>query len=115
MNAPSDTAADESSEYYSWELPDGPTRVRISVEAIERILIEGIRGMGLLPKRGGGIVPAVELVTGVLPLAVMIREDKLYQLPNLMQRGRAFGMIRFDDGFHMGRLDDGCIIIRRVG
>jgi Tfp pilus assembly ATPase PilU len=27
----------------------------------------------------------------------MIRDNKLYQLPNLMQRGRAFGMIRLDD------------------
>jgi twitching motility protein PilT len=33
----------------------------------------------------------------VLPLAVLIRDDKLFQLPNLMQRGRAFGMIRFEE------------------
>jgi twitching motility protein PilT len=51
----------------------------------------------LVPAIGGGVVPAIELVTGVLPLAVLIRDDKLYQLPNLMQRGRAFGMIRFDE------------------
>ncbi len=51
----------------------------------------------LLPSRAHGVVPAVEVVTGVLPLAVLIRDDKLYQLPNLMQRGRAFGMIRFED------------------
>ena len=43
-----------------------------------------------------GMVPAVELLTGVLPLANMIRDDKLFQLPNLMQRGRSFGMIRFE-------------------
>ena len=35
--------------------------------------------------------------TGVLPLATMIRDNKLFQLPSLMQRGRAFGMIRLDD------------------
>jgi twitching motility protein PilT len=27
----------------------------------------------------------------------MIRDNKLFHLPNLQQRGRAFGMIRFDD------------------
>lgn len=43
------------------------------------------------------MVVAIELVTGVLPLAVLIRDDKLFQLPNLMQRSKAFGMIRFDD------------------
>jgi twitching motility protein PilT len=46
----------------------------------------------------------------VLPLAVMIREDKLYQLPNLLQRGRAFGMIRFDeslaDHVRAGRVEE---------
>ena len=45
----------------------------------------------MIPKIGGGVVPAIELVTGVLPLAVLIRDDKLFQLPNLMQRGHAFG------------------------
>ena len=33
----------------------------------------------------------------MLALSALIREDKLFQLPNLMQRGKAFGMIRFDD------------------
>ena len=46
---------------------------------------------------GGGMIAAVELLTGVLPLAAMIRDNKLFQLPNLMQRGRSFGMIRLDD------------------
>jgi twitching motility protein PilT len=40
----------------------------------------------------------------------MIREDKLYQLPNLMQRGRAFGMIRFDESLaelvRSGKIDE---------
>src|SRR6185436_16122028 len=72
--------------------------------------LRAIVAQRLVPKRGGGVVPAVELVTGVLPLAVMIREDKLYQLPNLLQRGRAFGMIRFDESLvelvRAGRIDE---------
>ncbi|HEY1548535.1 MAG TPA: hypothetical protein VGG28_11970, partial [Kofleriaceae bacterium] len=49
------------------------------------------------PAIGGGVVPAIELVTGVLALATLIRDDKLFQLPNLLQRGRAFGMMRLDE------------------
>ena len=59
--------------------------------------LKAVIAQRLLPARGGGLVPAIEMVTGVLPLATLIREDKLFQLPNLMQRGRAFGMIRFED------------------
>jgi twitching motility protein PilT len=72
--------------------------------------LSAIVAQRLLPKRGGGIVPVIELVTGVLPLAVLIRDDKLYQLPSLMQRGKAFGMIRFDESLaehvRAGRLDE---------
>jgi twitching motility protein PilT len=74
--------------------PEEHSQVRASVAGALRAVV----AQRLLPaKTGGGIVPAIELVTGVLPLAVLIRDDKLYQLPNLMQRGRAFGMIRFDE------------------
>jgi hypothetical protein len=43
------------------------------------------------------VVAAVELLTGVLPLAALIRDNKLFQVASLQQRGRAFGMIRMDD------------------
>jgi twitching motility protein PilT len=74
--------------------PEDHSQVRASIAGALR----GIVAQRLLPSSDGkGVVPAVELLTGVLPLAALIRDDKLYQLPNLMQRGRAFGMIRFDD------------------
>ena len=74
--------------------PDDQTQARASIAGALRAIV----AQRLLPAtRGDGVVPAIEVVTGVLPLAVLIRDDKLYQLPNLMQRGRAFGMIRFDD------------------
>ncbi len=86
--------------------PEEHSQVRASVAGALRAIV----AQRLLPKKGGGIVPAIELVTGVLPLAVLIREDKLYQLPNLMQRGRAFGMIRFDESLlehvRAGRITD---------
>jgi twitching motility protein PilT len=74
--------------------PDEHTQVRASIAGALRAIL----AQRLLPSaKGSGVVAAVEMVTGVLPLANLIRDDKLYQLPNLMQRGRAFGMIRFDD------------------
>jgi twitching motility protein PilT len=87
--------------------PEEHSQVRASVAGALRAIV----AQRLLPKRGGGgVVPAIELVTGVLPLAVLIREDKLYQLPNLMQRGRAFGMIRFDESLielvRTGKIDE---------
>jgi twitching motility protein PilT len=73
--------------------PEEHSQVRASIAGALRAIV----AQRLLPAIGGGVVPAIELVTGVLPLAVLIRDDKLFQLPNLMQRGRAFGMIRFDE------------------
>jgi twitching motility protein PilT len=43
------------------------------------------------------MVAAAELITGNVPLWALIRDNKLYQLPSLQQRGRAFGMIRLED------------------
>ena len=40
---------------------------------------------------------AFELITGNVPLWSLIRDDKLFQLPSLLQRGRAYGMIRVED------------------
>ena len=73
--------------------PEEHSQVRASIAGALRAIV----AQRLLPAIGGGVVPAIELVTGVLPLAVLIRDDKLFQLPNLMQRGRSFGMIRFDE------------------
>ncbi|MBA3456080.1 MAG: twitching motility protein, partial [Deltaproteobacteria bacterium] len=68
--------------------------VRASIAGALRAIVS----QRLLPSADGkGVIVAVELLTGCLPLSQMIRDDKLYQLPNLMQRGRAFGMLRFDD------------------
>jgi twitching motility protein PilT len=73
--------------------PDEHTQVRASIAGALRAII----AQRLVPAKQGGVMAAIELVTGVLPLATLIRDDKLYQLPSLMQRGRAFGMIRFDE------------------
>jgi twitching motility protein PilT len=74
--------------------PDDQPQVRASLGAA----LKAIVAQRLLPDaRGTGMVAAVELLVGVLALANLIRDNKLFQLPNLMQRGRAFGMLRLDD------------------
>jgi twitching motility protein PilT len=73
--------------------PEDHSQVRASIAGALRAIV----AQRLVPAIGGGVVPAIELVTGVLALATLIRDDKLFQLPNLLQRGRAFGMIRLDE------------------
>jgi twitching motility protein PilT len=74
--------------------PADQQQVRASLGAA----LKAIVAQRLLPNaQGTGVVAAVELLVGMLALANMIRDNKLFQLPNLMQRGKAFGMIRLDD------------------
>ena len=74
--------------------PDDQSQVRASLG----MALKAIVAQRLLPNATGtGVVAAVELLVGVLALANLIRDNKLFQLPNLMQRGRAFGMLRLDD------------------
>ena len=85
--------------------PDDQSQVRASLGAA----LKAIVAQRMLPDaQGTGMVAAVELLVGVLALATLIRDNKLFQLPNLMQRGRAFGMLRLDDSLlelvRVGRL-----------
>jgi twitching motility protein PilT len=74
--------------------PADQSQVRASLGAA----LKAIVAQRLLPDaQGTGVVAAVELLIGMLALSNMIRDNKLFQLPNLMQRGRSYGMIRLDD------------------
>ena len=74
--------------------PDDQQQVRSSLAAALKFVL----AQRLLPTADGtGVIAAVELLTGVLPLAALIRDNKLFQVASLQQRGRAFGMIRMDD------------------
>jgi twitching motility protein PilT len=73
---------------------DDQPQVRVSLASALKFVVS----QRLLPSADGrSVVAAMELLTGVLPLAALIRDNKLYQVGSLQQRGRAFGMIRFDD------------------
>lgn len=74
--------------------PDDQAQVRATLAGALKIVVS----QRLVPRADGqGLVAAAELITGNVPLWSLIRDDKLFQLPSLLQRGRAFGMIRIED------------------
>jgi twitching motility protein PilT len=74
--------------------PDDQAQVRATLAGALKMVIS----QRLLPTTDGTrMVAAAELITGNIPLWSLIRDNKLHQLPSLLQRGRAYGMIRIDD------------------
>ena len=67
---------------------------------IRTMLSESFRGViaqALLPRADGkGRVAAAEVLVNVPAVANLIREGKAYQIPSVMQTGRAQGMLTFD-------------------
>jgi twitching motility protein PilT len=77
--------------------PDDQSQVRATLAGVLKFVVS----QRLIPRADGrGRVVAVELLTGGMALWTLIRDDKLYQLPSLLQRGRAFGMIRIEDSLN---------------
>jgi len=68
---------------------------------IRTMLAEGLRAVvtqKLLPAaNGGGQVLACEIMIGTVPLANMIRSEKTFQIPSVMQTSRSQGMQSMDD------------------
>lgn len=68
---------------------------------IRTLLAEGLRAVitqKLLPKSDGkGQAMATEILVATVPVANLIRAEKTYQLPSIMQTGRAQGMQSMDD------------------
>jgi len=77
--------------------PDDQSQVRATLAGVLKFVVS----QRLVPRNDGqGRAVAVELLTGGMALWTLIRDDKLYQLPSLQQRGRAFGMIRIEDSLN---------------
>ncbi|MGB3052385.1 MAG: PilT/PilU family type 4a pilus ATPase [Polyangiales bacterium] len=77
--------------------PDDQSQVRATLAGVLKFVVS----QRLVPRiDGNGRVVAVELLTGGMALWTLIRDDKLFQLPSLLQRGRAFGMIRIEDSLN---------------
>ncbi|MBI2304226.1 MAG: type IV pilus twitching motility protein PilT [Chloroflexi bacterium] len=58
--------------------------------------LEGVLFQTLLPRIGGGLVPAVEIMVATPAVRNLIREGKTYQVANLLHTGAQFGMQTLD-------------------
>jgi twitching motility protein PilT len=59
--------------------------------------LKGVISQMLLRKTGGGRVPALEVMLGTAPVANLIREAKIFQIPSIMQTSRKQGMTLMND------------------
>ena len=67
---------------------------------IRTMLSESLRGViaqVLCKTKGGGRVAAYEILVTTPAVANLIREGKTYQIPSLLQTGRALGMQTLND------------------
>jgi twitching motility protein PilT len=88
INAP--TAQRGIERFIDLFAPDQHNAVRTVLAGALKLVI----GQRLLRRAdGSSMVPAVELVTGGIPLWTLIRDQKLFQLPALQRRGRHLGMV----------------------
>ena len=60
------------------------------------LVLDSIVSQQLLPKKGGGMVPAVEIMRMVPAISNMIRDSKNYQIDNVIQTSGNLGMISMD-------------------
>ncbi|MCH5266495.1 MAG: PilT/PilU family type 4a pilus ATPase [Lachnospiraceae bacterium] len=60
------------------------------------LVLNCIVSQQLLPKKGGGMVPAVEVMQMVPAISNMIRDSKNYQIDNVIQTSGNLGMISMD-------------------
>jgi twitching motility protein PilT len=59
--------------------------------------LKGVISQTLCRKIGGGRVPAMEVLIVTPPVANLIREAKIFQVPSIMQTGRKHGMVLMND------------------
>src|SRR5256885_5324236 len=67
---------------------------------IRVMLSESLRGViaqNLCRKIGGGRVAALEVLIATQPVCNLIREGKTFQIPSIMQVGKAHGMVSLND------------------
>ncbi|MBQ4537924.1 MAG: type IV pilus twitching motility protein PilT [Lachnospiraceae bacterium] len=74
--------------------PHQQQQIRIQLANV----LEAVISQQLIPTADGlGRVAAFEVMHATYPARNLIRENKSYQLPNVMQTGRSLGMITMDD------------------
>jgi twitching motility protein PilT len=59
--------------------------------------LKGIVSQRLIPKIGGGRIPAIEILIGTPAVASNIREGKSHLIDSVIQTSKDVGMITIDD------------------
>src|SRR5438552_8838049 len=59
--------------------------------------LKGVIAQNLCRKIGGGRIAALEVLIATTPVCNLIREGKTFQIPSIMQVGKAFGMVSLND------------------
>jgi twitching motility protein PilT len=59
--------------------------------------LKGVIAQNLCRKIGGGRVAALEVLIATQPVCNLIREGKTFQIPSIMQVGKAHGMVSLND------------------
>lgn len=60
------------------------------------LVLDCIVSQQLLPRKNGGMIPAVEIMRTIPAISNMIRDSKNYQIDNLIQTSGNFGMVSMD-------------------
>ncbi|MEE9310925.1 MAG: type IV pilus twitching motility protein PilT [Planctomycetota bacterium] len=74
-----------------------PTNQQEQIRAQLAVSIIAIISQVLMPKVGGGVMAAFEIMTSTSAVENLIREAKTYQLNSVIQTGKKEGMILLDD------------------
>jgi twitching motility protein PilT len=73
-----------------------PAGQQAQIRAMLSESLEAVIAQTLLKKKGGGRVAAQEVLLGVPAVRNLIREQKLHQIPSMMQTGKGIGMQTLD-------------------
>ena len=75
-----------------------PPHQRLLAQSRLASLLIGVLWQTLVPRAdGSGRIAAVEIMIGNPPVKALIREGKIYQLPNVIRTHRDIGMITMDE------------------
>ena len=73
--------------------PEQQNQIRVMLSSS----LKGVICQMLCKRIGGGRVAALEVMFGVPSIANLIREQKIFQIPSIMQTGRKLGMTLMND------------------
>jgi twitching motility protein PilT len=87
-----------------------PPEQKDVIRAQLALVLEGIISQILLPRKGGGMALACEILVATPAVRALIRENKVYQIPGIMELSKQFGMQTLNES--LAALVNGDIVTR---